>query len=295
VLGFGVLRHRPRKTALKAPHTEAASSSTAPKTVTFAGCRREAFLIKEASKQPVVHAFLMYGDLENRARQHVIATVAQPLHEWYMHQSVELRDVVRSRKWTMEQCAGAYVRHVVETLGVVHGTGHLSKCGLDTDFSQLAVHTVDDAFCAGNDVFAGYIGMMALALAGSRLRWGCDFLQGWPRRQCLLCADAPGSPQEFVTELRRQVELLDQAVASDSAILKMWAARNHLRLPPAVQLIAMLKAATWVVTPDIVDFVTRASSRISASQALEDGFNRQKAKVKRSATARIGHEQCISR
>lgn len=87
---------------------------------TAAAAKREALIIKQAAKNPVYHAFLMYCDVENRFKQWIIAMLSQPLHDWHSSQNVELRSTKTSFIWLVKQPRGGFMEHIKLGLRLVH-------------------------------------------------------------------------------------------------------------------------------------------------------------------------------
>ncbi len=64
--------------------------------------------------------------------------------------------------------------------------------------------------------------------------------------------------------------------------------RSMFNLAPVRQLVEFCEAADWVCTKDVSDFCVKSMSRVTCSQLVEDGFNRQRRAQYRSMnTARV--------
>lgn len=247
--------------------------------------------IKKSHKNIMWHAFLHYSDDENYFKQQLIATIVEPLHRWHSKAEVELRATDSSMHWLIDQCKSSYWQHLLDIACVQQQSSNMRAMGMDIDNTHDDTEDTDGAHCASQDAFAEHAWGMTLGLLHSRLRWGMDYLEGWPRRSCLL---VPASGVDAVVEiavLREQLAVLKRASADCMPILlKKMASNSHLMLPPAQQIIGILEESGWNNTVQCQDFCRSRSKRLLTSQPLEDAFNRQKARVSKTAIKRVADE-----
>lgn len=245
--------------AASTSRASASSSSTTPPATgtTVSGGRKVAWDLRKDTKHPVLHAFKMYADPENRARQWCIHVACEPLHKWHCEQNVALRDCSMSCDWLIKQCSGGYMVHIRETLRVLQAMPEMSSCGFEAQLSNLRGETVQGARCATQDAFAAILGDMCTALAASRLRWGLDILMGWPKRSCLLASSSDFDKAIAIAEVRRQFELIEAAAIDPTPEVQAMVQRSHLRTPPAVQVLAVLRSSNWAFTPQVGDWCER--------------------------------------
>ena len=94
------------------------------------GSKLKALELKTQSKHPVWHAYRMYSDPENLAREWLIHDVTKPVQDWYHHQCLQLRGVQKSFDWAASQCQGSYWNHILAVLKVLDGSSHFCRWGI---------------------------------------------------------------------------------------------------------------------------------------------------------------------
>jgi len=233
-----------------------------------------ALALKAQAKHPVFHAYRMYASLESKAKEWIIATTTKPLERWYHEQSTALKGVSSTFDWLQLQCKDGYWKHILETFKILDTTTYFNNCGVELDFEASTFE--DDgliAHVAQQDEFASYIADMLVGIVRSRLKWGLDFIRGFPRRLVLLASESGAA---VASELRNDKDVLANMTGSTSPAAIERAARSHLNLTYCQQLLFMLQRADWIVNDAIVDKVRSHFLRVESTKIIEEGLGGQK-------------------
>ena len=280
-----IQEHTKKETAMPAP---ASSSTAAPAKMSQKQAKADAVHDRRSHRHGVYHAFCVYADRENYYLQWIIASVVSPLHKWHQSQNRMLRSMAGSLEWVTSQCDSGFLEHVVGTLSMVHSRGFFDRWGVEVEFDMSEPGAVDSAHCSQQDHLASKVGAFATCLAASRLTWGLDFLEGWPKRCCLLSSAVPAETQQgAIKQLRHQLDVVDRAMSSDSRKCQEWAARSSLHLTAAQQVIAVLKVNMWQCSSEASHAFKEWSCRLMGTQVLEDGIKAMSQTAKASPTKRI--------
>lgn len=273
--------------------SRATSSTSRPAKETQSGGKNAGIQIKKNFQSSMFHAFCVYAALENMSRQWIIAIVTSPLHRWCSDMNKRCRPLPDGARWQTEQCDGGFSLHVMETLEMVHSPTHLASWGLDIDFDDGDEHILEGARTSQQDEFADHVGRLATALASSRLHWGADFVEGWPRRSCLLVDLVPHNKQsEVIQQFRDHLATIERAGQSTSKKCREWAARSHMHLTPVLQIKVILKRSHWA--PGTAPaFFSEAGASLLGTQLIEDGVKIAKKSAKGSSTGRISNDNAF--
>ena len=213
------------------------------------------------------------------------------LQRWHSRQTEKLRGVESSCEWLQHQCAGAYWAHISDTLKVVHQPTTYERWGLDV--ATAGIEPDDPSLDARGEYqneLAGHAGDMVLGIAFDRIRWGLDFLMGYPRRFCLMATD---SRELAAAELRTQWQTLQDMRRSTSAACNAKARNSHLLHAPARQCVHILERRHWVPDQDVQRFAERRSRRIMSTLMNEEANRAQNGQVRRSATHRVSDNRAL--
>ena len=151
----------------------------------------------------------------------------------------------------------------------------------------------DDAIAAMLDQqaqFAAYVGDLICGLARSRVKWGLDFLLGYPRKAILL-ATAEGAAA--ATDLHEWHDVLHRMYDSAVPGCIERAGRSSLGYTFVKQLRHLLQASGWTVTDTIKDLVRAHFSRVESTKLVEEAHRAHNAYVRRSPVRRIGHNTAL--
>ncbi|CAK0809101.1 unnamed protein product [Prorocentrum cordatum] len=252
--------------------------------------KQTAYSIKRAAGNPVYFGFITYADKSNRYIMEIISSVVGPLREWHTTQSTEHRSATGAFKWESLQAGGRYWQHIDQTIARLGGATSWLKCGMRVDTAGDGVE--EGAEVSFQDMYAGYFGNMVVALAGSRLEWGLDYIRGFPRKAIMFLTDNPRRTA-YLNLFTKYCDIIDKAMASADADIASMGGRSHMRLTPVLQLRGMLRlepAPKEGLTPKFAAFLKQRSNGLHATQLLEDSFNTQKAMVRQRVTHRVDDE-----
>ena len=263
----------------------AASGPVEPKPGAFAAGKRDALKIKSGNKGLVKTALRFYSSPESREHEEIIATFSGPLHSWHGKQQ-KARSSPEIFVWALGQCDGSYYTHIQQTLKLIHSPAILYPCGLE-ELSSCDNRSPGDCQCVFQDAAAAHCGLLATSLAASRLRWGMDFLEGYPKRSILLCQQPTQTPKESVVEhFLRHADVVRRASAEERpAELRAWAARSHMLLTPVLQLSYVLGAGA--LTDEVRNFSLTRNVVLRMSQCVEEGNKYQMARIRKAPNKRV--------
>ena len=275
---LGVLESKPRPDAADGAHDDPSSYSAG---------KKEALKIKKGCKNLAKTALNFYINPASLQKEELIAAFTGPLHKWHKgHQLARSGEEVFA--WALGQCDGGFFEHIRATLAVLHSTSILQPCGF-TETSAAPDRSPSDCACAFQDGIALQCGLMCAAMVESRLSWGMDFVEGFPKRSILFSnRDTKASKQDVVAQFRRQCDVIDSAARLERpAKMREWASRSHMRWTPVVQIRHCLRDSGFAVTPRFADFALRRNMALRLTQAVEEGNKYQMAAVRKSANKRI--------
>ena len=265
-----------------------AKNAEKDKETTNKGAKNKAIDLKAQAKHPVWHAWKMYSDLENLQREWVIFDTTKHLQTWFQRQCADLKGVQSSYEWLEMQCMGGYWDHIRETLNLLDTNARFSKWGVEIDHpADVLSDEGIAAHVAQQDEFSGYAGDMILGIAKSRMKWGMDFLAGFPRRLVLL-ATAVWRPAA-VAELKGWYELLEKMEAAPSPTLKARGERSHLHHVAVKQFAFVLKRKDWVVDDTVIRMTLDRFRRVEGTRMIEEAHRVQNNFVHKNPVHRVSH------
>ena len=253
---------------------------------TFAAGKKAALQWKKGKKGLVRTAMLFFLDPDSLTREEIIATFTGPLHRWHgQHQRA--RSAEETWRWALQQCDGEYYVHIRETLRLVHDRTILQPCGL-SDSDPSAGRAADDCQCVFQNGLAQQCGMMAVGMALSRLLWGMDYLDGFPKRAILFSPEETATSKvEVLREFESHASIVDRAASADMPqVLQDWAAKSHMLWTPVLHIRHYLSAAAGNLTPEFMDFNRKRSHTFRFTQMIEEGNKYQIARVRKAPNKR---------
>eukprot|EP00969_Alexandrium_andersonii_P288201 12741060-Alexandrium_andersonii.AAC.1 len=233
--------------------------------------------LRTAANNAIVVGVAMLGEVDHYQYVKIILEAGGPTEAWHRAQAHTLRSAVASKDWLLSQLEGAFVAHLVETLGKWATVAVLQHIGIACDglgamdlsgVSMVEVVREDDLSALLADAcmsmvgrrmartswaFGGWPGALAGLLGSQELRsktvaaFKCDYMA------YKSCAERPNPSQHLKKILARSIFLhssnLQVALAFDEL---GWSEHVH---------------------PEIIRMMEQRCSGIISSQASEDCFN----------------------
>ena len=106
------------------------------KDATHLGSKHKALEMKAQAKHPVWHAYRMYSDQENLAREWLIHDTTRPVQLWYHKQCDQLRGVESTFQWVVGQCQAEYWGHLLSIVRNLDSNANFGKWGILLDMEQ---------------------------------------------------------------------------------------------------------------------------------------------------------------
>lgn len=251
-------------------------------------------MVKSASKNTLHMSLLVYGNIENKWKQRIILRSSEVVMMWHGDQNRRLRSCGGAREWLYEQCCFGYGDHIIQVCAQLHKSVPLETFGLEVDFPIAPKDCIRDGHCAQQDALATNLGDMVMNLFESRLRNGLRYLAGWPLRAVLFTSSDGLVVQRALKEFKEASDIFDElSVAPGSQLLHSMVDHSSFQTLPCLQLKLLLQRSGWEVTSGIVNFASQKASRLLGTQICEDGFQRQKAAARRSASHKVNDEMCM--
>ena len=104
-------------------------------------------------------------------------------------------------------------------------------------------------------------------------------MHGIQKRFALLCEcgkNLGDVANKLCNDVQIDVGLIEWAMRQTDNHIQQWAKESDYNTASSKQLVAILRADNWQMTPRVAGHVQKRSSRLMGSQLLEDGFNDQK-------------------
>ena len=236
-------------------------------------------LLRQSCQNALVLAILFMDNADNLAKQNILTHVASSWLPWHQEQNRRLRQCGEAETWLREQSTGAFLRACKLCWATLNRSLH--ECGLEVNFTSFARNgapDVESPQVVRQDEFAGLLGRMITELLSARLRRCLWFLRGWPALFCLLPG---GGLQMLRSDWRNYQSLQERGCAPE--ILE----RSVFRTKSVMQVVLLLDATQWQVSPELEQLLRRRGKRLQATQLIEDGFKRQR-KSEKEQSNRVG-------
>lgn len=175
-----------------------------------------------------------------------------------------------------------FFEHLGACLGTMSQEELLGRIGMRT--RQTANANTDDleGVLYLENEYATRMASFALSLVGHRLRRFLWLLRGWPARTAFFVKGHASEAQQEATlkALRRDVDNFRrfEEMQLSSPLAKEVCRRSQFKLACVRQVVECLKEEHWTITQRASELFRQRNSRLMGTQALEDGFQRQRRK-----------------
>ena len=259
-----------------------APAPDAPKVPTAVVAKNLVKDYREATRNNVEVALLVYNNSDIKYRQRLIAAVGEPYTTTYSDTSKRQRSVDGCVQWQIDQCKGAFWDPIVETFQFFQDSSKLEYLGLETEFGPWSRLEKDHPVVQWNDDQASLMSKFIFTMAGKRIRRKLPLLRGWTRHSVMLL-DVE-SVDKTIALFKRDVDNFEALKKSKDAFVKKIVTRSLFQSTPVKHMRAVLAKFEFKNSNSVQRWANRKHKRPISSLACEDAGNRARRAEEKSKT-----------
>lgn len=229
-------------------------------------------------------ATLMHSEPANLMRWKIVLNCGKHNKAWQGKMNKSLRSTEDVIPFFQDQLNGSFRNTMEKILATTSSETDLADIGFTLPRSGCP-SALTDGEVAYEDGMARLFAQYALMLVGNRWVRESWFLRGWPHRAVMLLGSKDNMDETFDL-LKKDYEnftrLKDEFGEATRGAAAEVLARHPFNLVPCQQLIAIARQSNWELTDEFAEWLKTRFARISQTQLVEDGFNREKRGAKRS-------------
>lgn len=141
---------------------------------------------------------------------------------------------------------------------------------------------------------ASMFAKLTTSLIAHRVRRLLPLMVGWPRWQVLLLSGDVSVSGWAMAKLRRDYSNFLRLKEVPGAACRRMQKRSIFNMTTVVQLVKVCEGEGWAVTDRLRQFVSRSARRITVTQLVEDGFNRERKEETRGINSVVSANRLYS-
>lgn len=210
------------------------------------------------------------------------------------HEARELRSTEATWKWELKMMRGECDAPGRAIMKAMFDRRKYNDYGIETSWVEIPDCDANHIVVALNDRSVAFVWDFASTVIIEFESRMIVFKEGLPRRQIMLLSDIKKERTDFIDQVKLDESIFLEMQSYHDELSAHIVRRSLFQKPPVKQLCAILREEAWNETPQLITYMKEKGNGFKSCLAVDEAFNKIKAKVAKQANTRITPQQAMA-